>query len=411
MNETNLVNPETGTGTTPAVAAVAPASSKPVDPFAALNAGLVSRYYKPDLQAVRIVLGAVKSHYLKIGDPAWLFIIGPPGTGKTTITIAAATSLPRIIPLGDFSENTFLSGFYGHQEAGLLEKTGPTSHDGSRHVTKGDGILMAKDFTTVLSMRREKRGAILSQLREIHDGEFKRNFGTGEEKVWRGRVTIIAAVTPVIDRHYTIFNVLGERFLQIRWHRPDSEEAGEWAIRQQGQEEAIHANVRKAVDQLFANSAKKAPILSKKQRIRIACVAELVALGRTHVDRGSYGAREIEYVPEPEANTRISKGLAALAKGIAALNRHRKVGEADLQDVFRVAFDCLPEVRRKILLAAIAGQDLQSVALPRTVRDRAAEELEALEILTNDAGLPGGLPTYKLTDRAQRLISAAAVKL
>jgi hypothetical protein len=31
---------------------------------------------------------------------------------------------------------------------------------------------------------------------------------------------VIAAVTPVLDRHCSMFSVLGERFLQVRWHRP-----------------------------------------------------------------------------------------------------------------------------------------------------------------------------------------------
>ena len=44
-------------------------------------------YYQPDLQAIRVTLGTMKAHYLKIGDPAWLFVVAPPGTGKTTLTI------------------------------------------------------------------------------------------------------------------------------------------------------------------------------------------------------------------------------------------------------------------------------------------------------------------------------------
>src|SRR5207249_701987 len=168
-------------------------------------------------QAVSVVLGTIKAHYLRVGDPAWLFVVAPPGTGKTTISIMGASQLSEVTMLSDFTENTFLSGFYQQKEAGLLERLGKTEIIGKRYTTTGDGIFLAKDFTTVLSMHREKRAKILAQLREIHDGLFKRDFGTGETKIWRGRVTIVAAVTPMLDRHYSIFSTLGERFLQVRW--------------------------------------------------------------------------------------------------------------------------------------------------------------------------------------------------
>src|SRR5262249_43913746 len=137
--------------------------------------------------------------YLRVGDSAWLFLVGPPGTGKTTTAILAASELPSVVPLGDFNERTLLSGFYGHREPGLLEKIGKTVQEGHVYTTTGDAIFVCKDFTTVLSMRRETRAAILGQSREIHDGEFRRSFGTGETKIWRGRVSIVAAVTPALD--------------------------------------------------------------------------------------------------------------------------------------------------------------------------------------------------------------------
>jgi hypothetical protein len=374
------------------------------DPFSELNSALKAHFYEPDLQAIRIVLGTIKAHYLNIGDPAWLFVVAPPGSGKTTTSIMGASGLPEVISLSEFTENTFLSGFHGHSQPGLLEKLGSPSHKGSTIETAGNAIFVAKDFTTVLSMRREKRSVILGQLREIHDGGFKRAFGTGVTKSWCGRVTIIAAVTPVLDRHYSIFSVLGERFLQVRWHRPDSEEAGEWAIRQQGQESEIQEKVRGAVKRIFDNSVQSAPTLSPDMQKRLASLAEVVALGRTHVFRTS-SSREIDYVPEPEANTRLSKGLAAMARGIAALNRRTEVAEQDLQDTFRVGFDCLPDNRRHILLAAQKGQDLEPVKLPRTVRVREIEELQALGILAEDD------PPGKLTKRVARLLDVANVKL
>lgn len=183
-----------------------------------LDALLTEVFYKPDLQAIRIALAAIQAHRLDIGDPAWLFVVAPPGCGKTTMSIMGASDLQDVIMIGDISENTFLSGFYGHAQPGMLEKLGVTARapDGKTFTTQGDAVFLVKDFTTVLEMRREKRGAILSQLREIHDGMFKRDFGTGDCKIWHGRVTVIAAVTPVLDARYSVFGLLGERFLQVR---------------------------------------------------------------------------------------------------------------------------------------------------------------------------------------------------
>jgi len=362
-------------------------------------------FYKPDLQAVRIVLGAIAAHYLNIGDPAWLFIVAPPGAGKTTMSLMGAARLPQVVPIGDLSENTFLSGFYGHESPGLLEKLGPVNEKGHIKITNGNAILLIKDFTTVLSMRRDKRSAILGQLREIHDGEFKRDFGTGETKVWRGRVTVIAAVTPVLDRFYSIFSVLGERFLQVRWHRPDSPEAGEWAINQQGQEGSIREEAAQAIHKIFhqiLRQGERVPQLTDEQKRRVAAMAEVVALARTHVFRSGYGSREMEYVPESEANTRISKGLAAIAIGVAALHARKEVAEQDVQDALRVGLDSIPDVRKNILLVAWEKQKISDLPISRTVRERACEELEALQFLARKDEI------WELTDRATKLFSLAA---
>lgn len=381
----------------------APAPAR-CDVFDPLNSVLQTHFFEPDLQAIRIVLGAIKSHYLSIGDPAWLFVVAPPGTGKSTMSIAGAAGLREVIALSDFSENTFLSGFYGHREPGLLERVGETSQEGNTFTTQGNAILLAKDFTTVLSMRREKRAAILGQLREIHDGQFRRAFGTGVTKVWKGRITIIAAVTPVLDRHYSVFSVLGERFLQLRWHRPNSPEAGEWAIDQQGLEAAIQEQTRQAIGQIFVGSTPTVPTLPTPMRKRLAALAEIVALGRTYIFRNSW-SRDIEYVPESEANTRVSKGLAAIAKGIAALNRRTEIAEDDLQDAMRVGLDCLPDVRRRLVLAVAKEEDLEGAALSRTVRERELEELEALGILCDVKNEP------KLTDKTEDLLGVAGSRL
>ena len=75
--------------------------------FVELNRVLQKWFYKPDLQAIRIVMGTLKAHYLDIGDPAWLFVVAPPGSGKTTVSIMGAAGLQSVNVLSDVTENTF----------------------------------------------------------------------------------------------------------------------------------------------------------------------------------------------------------------------------------------------------------------------------------------------------------------
>ena len=74
------------------------------------------------------------------------------------MAILGAWELPEVVPLGDFSERTFLSGCYSAWGPGILEKIGKTLQNGQTHTTTGNAVFIAKDFTTVLSMRRKACG-------------------------------------------------------------------------------------------------------------------------------------------------------------------------------------------------------------------------------------------------------------
>src|SRR5262249_5618076 len=124
-----------------------PVSEEGAPPFEEVNRVLTKWFYKPDLQAIRIVMGTMQSHYLGIGN-GWLFIVAPPGTGKTTMSIMDSANLPQVISLGDFSENTFISGFVASPTPGILEQLGTQQYEGTTVITEGDAIFLAKDFTT-----------------------------------------------------------------------------------------------------------------------------------------------------------------------------------------------------------------------------------------------------------------------
>ena len=362
---------------------------------------LVRWFHEPDIQVIRIILGAMMAYYLR--SPVWLFVVGPPGTGKTTMNFMASSDLREVVSIGDVTPSTFLSGFSDKVQTGLLEQLGTPRSDGHSVITEADGLLMAKDFTTVITKRRETRALIFAQLREMHDGEFKRSFGTGQSKIWKGRIGFIAAVTPVIDRHYSAFTVLGERFVHVRLKRPEGIDVGVKAIDQMGQESQIREEMSDAISQLFTNVPETYPQLTEEQKLRLASMAEITAVCRTHVYRDSYGQRHIEYVPEPESNTRLSKSFASLACGIAAVEQREQVSEQDMQDVLRVSLDCLPDARRIVLLGAIAGRMKEELRLPRSTRDRTVEELQELGVI--DDGL-----SLQLTQWAEELIAQAGLQ-
>src|SRR5262249_7806362 len=154
-----------------------------------------------DQEALDIVLGVAKAQDLP-GDPPWLMVVGP-SSGTKTEMVSLLESHDDAYALSDLTEKTFASGMMiGDFDPSLLARLKKQ-------------ILLLKDFTSVLSMHRDKQGAILAQLREIYDGEYDKVWGTGKELHWRGRLGFVAGVTEAIDRHHSVMGILGPRFVLL----------------------------------------------------------------------------------------------------------------------------------------------------------------------------------------------------
>ena len=97
------------------------------------------------------------------GDPVWLFLVGAPGSAKTEIIRTLRTS--KTYSLSSLTQHTLISGL-------------KTKGDDPSLLPKLDGkVLVIKDFTTVLSGRRDVRTEICGQLRDIYDGFCEKSFG------------------------------------------------------------------------------------------------------------------------------------------------------------------------------------------------------------------------------------------
>jgi hypothetical protein len=65
------------------------------------------------------------------------------------------------------------------------------------------GVLLVKDFTSVLAMNRDARAEARAALREVYDGAWARPVGTDGGRVLecRGKCGLVGAVTPVYDQY------------------------------------------------------------------------------------------------------------------------------------------------------------------------------------------------------------------
>ena len=157
-----------------------------VTDLAATRATFQRWLHLPDTGALDAVLATVAANRIK-GDPIWLLLVGPPGGGKSEI-LERRHPLEDAHPAGTLTEAALLSGTPNKERAeaakgGLLRAIGDF------------GIIVAKDFGSVLSMNRDARAQLLAALREIYDGAWTRHVGTdgGKTLAWAARSASSAA--------------------------------------------------------------------------------------------------------------------------------------------------------------------------------------------------------------------------
>jgi hypothetical protein len=125
---------------------------------------------------------------------------------------------------------------------------------------------------------------------------------------------------------------------------------------------------------------------------KIAYLAEMVSIGRTHVARDA--AKEIigggaEYA---ESANRLAQQFYQLARGLALLAGRERVTEDDFVVVKRIAYDTLPSRRATILRIITSGERVGRGSSTRTYD---IQDLEHLGLVTSRGGKPSLSPHGK----------------
>jgi FaeA-like protein len=352
----------------------------------------------PRYDLVDIALAVIVANRMET-DPLWLLVVAPPSSGKTEV-IRALGDVPDVVPLSSLTPQTFASGFErkGTQTSLLPKLT--------------NKILVMKDFTTILTMYREKRAEILAQLREIYDGQFSKEWGNGKSFQWTGKVGLLAGVTGVIDREYALGSILGERFLLYRLNGAPAHDLAKQAIRQRATwEQDQRRQLRQVVVAYLETLLPVSPPMADSITDGIVALAQFTARARSPVFFDPKTSA-IDLIPEPEAPGRLAKQFDLLARALAIVRQERQVSLETYATVMQVANDTLPTTRQTILQAVIATSPFSATTTeiatatdyPTTSARRYLQELTAMKLVNRKPEGHGMPDKWDTSDLLQKLL-------
>lgn len=353
-----------------------------------------------DKGIIKVLTATVIANKLS-ADPVWLFIVTASGGTKTEL-IRGLAKIDGIYPLSDLTPQSFLSGEKSTKNASLLLRL------------PEEVILTLKDFTTVLTMHRDKRHAILSQLREIYDGQYKKEFGTGETKEWTGKMGFIAGVTSVIDHHYSIYQTLGERFVQYRPQQPDPIQLSLKAMGNSGKEKEMREEIQNAFADFVTGVTipSEGIFISEETKQRIAHLSAFCVRARSGVIREGYSSREIELIPEAELPTRLSKQLITLYTALSLISGG--FTDEDYQLIYKIGMDTLPQNRKLVINALVQVEDYKETAdvavaigYPTNTTRRLLEDLHGLKLIDRVSYGQGHPDKWIMRDDTRELLEKA----
>lgn len=277
------------------------------------------------------------------GDPVWLMIVGGSSSGKTE-TINPLSALPYGRLVGTLTESSFLSGSPKRDKAkdasgGLLREMGAF------------GVMLFKDFTSILSLHHDKRISVLAALREVYDGAWTRDIGTdgGRKLEWRGKMGIIACCTDAIESAHAVSGAMGERFMRYRLQHNDDDQRAmtRQALRRVGRDAQMRTELEEAVTGFFgALEIESAPEpLTEADEDRLIGIAMLTAKARSVVDRDAK-TRDIELTHDAEIPVRLASMLRRVLHGLRVIG----VPNAEAWTIIqKVALDSIPKLRAEII--------------------------------------------------------------
>lgn len=362
--------------------------ARPDAPIHKLAVAVQRHLYLPSPDQLYTVLGAVAGNMLR-GSPIWLVIVGPPSGGKTILLdplyYTTDYKLDRVA-VTDLIKNpsALLSGTPAKERGkgatgGLLKEIGKY------------GILILKDFTTMMSVSHDNLMEVMGALRRVYDGAWDRSIGSegGKRLSWDGKIGFLSACTNAIDTHHVTLGELGERWIYFRLLESDGYGETMSALDNRDPESAIieiHLAFKEFFDEMglsWVPGLLERRELEDREKTLFYFIGRFISVARTPIKR-DWKTKEVAFTMSKEAPTRLAKTLAQLYLGLEVIGL---AAEERWPLVRRVAMDSMPEMRKTVveLLQRQGSARLKEIRLELKVGSAATryvtEDLETLGVV------------------------------
>lgn len=337
-----------------------------------------------DPRVLDVTFGVCYANMMGKGeDPLWMFLVGPPSTGKSELLLAL-DGAPIIEPVSTLTRAGLISGQNtGQGDPSLLNKL-------------KNRILCIKDFTSIMGMNQTERDEIIGILRDAYDGDFKKVFGSAVTRSYKDhRFGIIAGVTGAIDGLSASGGLLGERFIRFNVYNPGAEhELTQKAMRNTGKKAEMRVALRLASKNALARRVDSThlPTITDDQYNYIQDLATIVKILRGSVARDRYSGM-ILHDPVKEGTARFSIQLCRMGQGIAVFREEKDLSEEIIDTLRCITRDTIPSRVAAVVKALYFRPEMSPTNIakycgyPNATVSRVLEDLQMLEGVKRGAGV------------------------
>ena len=308
-----------------------------------------------DLMPVDFVMSSYLTGFLPGSvEKAWGDLCGPPSIGKSEILRALDDGQQRTVMVDTLTENAFSSAMRDPEDPdkdfSLLYQLSDS------RPPRGPKVLVIKEFSTLMNMRREKSDKIFADLRAAYDGSYATAAGNiGLDTKTDLNFGMLTACTEKLDEFRRTNQTLGERTLVCRIGRNTRSFKSRTAISNQVIREdrakkfalraRIRGSVHKALNEAIVRIHRTRGRVGRSDALsaRVAMLATIATSVRTTP------LSERNYANMAEGPARFLLQLTAWGDCRVLFDARDKWDDDDYSLVRRIAQDTMPPESLRVI--------------------------------------------------------------